>query len=155
MISIKKLIKYFIFEGASFEAKQSIRVLFSLLKRLSEYDEFRAYIAEAILMTVPLDSKKMQSQSSSRASLFSPMGPSDSGSSQILSMHGSHQNTYSIEDYSDLDPEDDLCQEFKSFSYLDYLMHIMVEFEFPDFLATFMLLLLPERTYKVRALFCF
>ena len=158
---MRHLIPYSHFEDASNEADQSMKALFSLLQRLCEADELRSCIAKTILMTVPQHTKTKQRQARSTESRLKPTNSTDSGHTLVHSVPVSPQGSYfTLEDegvdpvdYHIMNPEIDFGQDGSPFSYLEYLMHTMVEYEFPNFLATFMLLLLPEQTYKVR-LFC-
>ena len=130
-----------------------MKALFSLLQKLCETDELRSYIAKTILMNVPQNAITQQRRANLAASQLRPTISTESGHTLVHSIPGSPSSPFLILDLGeDLDLKVDLGEDGSPFSYLDYLMHVMVEFEFPNFLATFMLSLLPEQTYKVRHL---
>ena len=138
----------------------TVEGLLALLQKLSEADELRSCIAKSILMTVPHRSKtkhRRTSSISSGASRLRPTNSTESGHTLVHSIPGSPRSpdfmseheSFDLLEHNVLNPAQEMDFEGASFSYLEYMMHIMVKYEFPNVLATFMLLLLPEQTYKV------
>ena len=138
-----------------------MRALFSLLQKLCEADELRSYIAKTILMNVPQTAITQQRRANLATSQLRPTTSTESGHTLVHSIPGSPNSPFLVLDHEYIEPMNsdilsaavDIGEDGSPFSYLDYLMHVLVEFEFPNFLATFMLSLLPEQTYKVRLQF--
>ena len=125
----------------------------------------RLYIAKTILTTVPQQAKAKhrRTNSFSSASQLRSTISTESGHTFVHSVPDPPRSPdyllesqgLEISEYHVSSPVEGLGIDGSPFSYLEYLMHLMVELEFPNYLATFMLLLLPDQTYKVIACFAF
>ncbi len=146
--------------------------LLNLLSKLSEADVLRNIISASILC--PID--QMMSCASRKPALItgcsgSKLQPTKSTASRhsvVYSVPNDPLDTDFISEQSSSDaigneaggrvfdfllpqqPTNTIKFDSSSATFLDFFMHILVQCEFPTSLATFMLELFPDMTYKVR-----
>ena len=138
----------------------TVKILLSLLQKMCEVDDFRDLTAKSIMSTIPRavqSDKRKPVTTQSRTSRLRPTISTASGHTLVHSIPSSplgpelisEEESFELLDYLALNPVHEMNFDVPSPSFLDFLMHVMVKYEFPNSLATFMLQLLPDATYKV------